>query len=84
VMVIGIPSMDRVFFEIDSLRRKEILIQNVRRQNECMQPTLDLVESGGIDAGFMITHRFALDQAKEAFELVAEYRDGVMKAMIEI
>jgi hypothetical protein len=29
-----------------------------------------------------VTHRFRPDQAQEAFELVAGYRDGVIKAVI--
>ena len=33
---------------------------------------------------FMVTHRFGMEQAKDAFELVADYRDGVVKAMIEM
>jgi len=31
----------------------------------------------------MITHRFKLEQTQDAFDLVAEYRDGVVKALIE-
>jgi hypothetical protein len=31
----------------------------------------------------MITHKFKLEQTKDAFDMVAEYRDGVVKALIE-
>jgi threonine dehydrogenase-like Zn-dependent dehydrogenase len=31
----------------------------------------------------MITHRFPFGKTKEAFDLVADYRDGVMKTMID-
>jgi threonine dehydrogenase-like Zn-dependent dehydrogenase len=37
-----------------------------------------------IDVDFMFTHRFRLDQTKQALDLVTEYRDGVVKAVIEI
>jgi L-iditol 2-dehydrogenase len=84
LMLIGIPEVDRISFAIDLLRRKELCIQNVRRQNECMQPALDLIEQQGMSVDFMITHRFPLDRAQEAFDLVADYRDGVVKAMIEV
>jgi threonine dehydrogenase-like Zn-dependent dehydrogenase len=66
------------------IRRREICIQNVRRQNECVQPALDLVESGKLNVDFMITHRYPFERTKEAFDLVADYRDGVVKAMINI
>jgi len=55
----------------------------VRRQCECLHPTLALMASGLLKADFMITHRFRFDQSKEAFDLVAAYRDGVVKAMIQ-
>ena len=84
LLLIGIPTVDRVSFSIDKIRRKEICIQNVRRQNECMQPALDLIESGAVDVNFMITHHFSLEQSKEAFDLVADYRDGVVKAIINV
>ena len=82
LMLIGIPTVDRISFCIDVMRRKEICIQNVRRQNECMQPALDLVESGRVDVNFMVTHRFGFEDTKQAFDLVAGYEDGVVKAVI--
>ena len=82
LMKVGIPEVDLVSFSIDTLRRRELCIQNVRRQNECVQPAPDLIEKGKIDVDFMITYRFPLEKAKEAFALVAGYKDGVVKAMI--
>ena len=84
LMVLGIPREDRVSFSIDKIRRKEITIINVRRQNNCVQATIDLIASGRVDVDFMITHQFDFSQAKEAFDLVAQYRDGVIKALIEL
>jgi L-iditol 2-dehydrogenase len=84
LMLIGIPTVDRISFVIDKLRRKEICIQNVRRQNECMQDAIDLVQDAETDVGFMITHRFPFEEAKQAFDLVAEYGDGVVKAMVHV
>jgi threonine dehydrogenase-like Zn-dependent dehydrogenase len=82
LMVIGIPREDRLSFSIDQGRRKEICIQNVRRQNECMQPALDLISAGKVKVDFMVTHHFPFERTKEAFDLVAAYRDGVVKAMV--
>mgnify|MGYP005847733819 CR=1 FL=1 len=84
LLLIGIPEVDRVSFPIDLLRRKEICIQNVRRQNECVEETLELIASGALPADAMVTHRFPLERTPDAFDLVMNYRDGVMKAMIEI
>jgi L-iditol 2-dehydrogenase len=82
LMLVGIPGVDRVSFVIDRARRKELDIRNVRRQCECLHPTLALMAQGMLQADFMITHRFRFDHTKEAFDLVAAYRDGVVKAMI--
>ncbi len=84
LLLVGIPTENRISFSIDLLRRKEIRIQNVRRQCECLEKTLALIDSGKIDPSFMVTHRFSLDESAAAFDLVSNYRDGVIKAMINI
>jgi L-iditol 2-dehydrogenase len=84
LMLIGIPRYERVSFSIDQLRRKELTLINVRRQNGCTQAAIDLIASGKINLDFMITHRFKFEDTPAAFDMVGEYRDGVVKAMISI
>ena len=85
LVFIGIPpELDNWLLPVDKLRRKEICIQNVRRQNHCTQKALDMIDNKEINVDEMVTHRLAFEDTKEAFELVAEYKDGVMKAMIEV
>lgn len=84
LIVIGIPQFDRWSFSADKARRKEITIINIRRQNHCTEKTLEMLANKVIDGNAMITHRFPLSNIQEAFDLVANYRDGVMKAMIDI
>lgn len=81
--IVGIPAPDRISFDISQLRRQEITILNVRRQNECFEPVLNLLAQGEIAPEFLITHHFNLTQASQAFDLVAGYRDRVLKAMID-
>jgi len=83
LMLIGIPEFASWSFPADISRRKELCIQNVRRQNEAVQPALDMMASGKISVATMATHRFSFEKSKEAFDLVAAYGDGVMKAMID-
>lgn len=83
LMVIGIPEFERWSFPADVSRRKELCIQHVRRQNEAVQPTLDMLAEGSLKADQMVTHRFSFRETKNAFDLVAAYGDGVMKAMID-
>jgi L-iditol 2-dehydrogenase len=84
LLVIGIPEVDRVNFDIHLLRRKELIVTNVRRQNQCIEPAISLISSGAVNVDPLVTHRFPLAEAKTALDLVANYGDGVMKAMIEV
>ncbi len=84
LVIVGIPEVDDVSFPIHELRRKEITIVNVRRQNHCTQKAIDLLASHEINMDSMVTHHFTLEEAQKAFDLVENYRDGVMKAMILI
>ena len=81
-MIVGIPEFDRWSFNAEKMRRKEITIQNVRRQNGSVEKTLKMIEDGLLDAKSMITHRFPFAKSMEAFGLVSTYKDGVMKAII--
>lgn len=83
LMVIGIPEFDRWSVNVETTRRHEIMIQFIRRQVDCVDRTIELMESGKINIKNMITHRFDFEKTKEAFDLVAGYRDGVMKAVID-
>lgn len=83
IILVGIPTVDRVSFMIDKIRRKELCIQNIRRQVDCVQSTLDMIDQGSADVDFMVTHRFGFADTAKAFDLVAGYKDGVIKAMID-
>jgi L-iditol 2-dehydrogenase len=83
LIVVGIPEFDRWSMNVELTRRKEISIQFIRRQVDCVEPALELMKNGEINVSNMITHRFPFIATKEAFDLVAKYSDGVMKAMID-
>ncbi|MGA2091829.1 MAG: alcohol dehydrogenase catalytic domain-containing protein [Sedimentisphaerales bacterium] len=84
LMIVGIPPFERFSFAADKIRRKEITIYNIRRQNRCTAEAMKLVAQKRLKIGSFVTHRFKLEQAGEAIEMVADYRDGVIKAMIEL
>jgi L-iditol 2-dehydrogenase len=83
LLLIGIPEFEKWSFPSDEFRRKEIALQNVRRQNECTHEVLELITNKTVDVTPMVTHHFPFNKTDKAFELVAGYRDGVMKAMID-
>lgn len=81
--IVGIPAGDRVSFPIDLMRRKEITVLNVRRQNRMVEPAIEMVASRQIDVATLATHRFPLAETQTAFELVEARRNGVLKALIQ-
>jgi L-iditol 2-dehydrogenase len=83
LMVIGIPEFSHWTLPVDKTRHKEITIRNVRRQNDTLDETLQLIAQHKVDVAPMVTHRFPFSKTKEAFDLVMSYGDGVMKAMID-
>jgi L-iditol 2-dehydrogenase len=84
LVIVGIPETDHISFSVHDARRKGLTIINVRRQNECVDPVISLIREGRIKPDFMITHRFSLNQAAKAFELLADYRDGIIKAIVDM
>ena len=84
LVIVGIPREDSICFSADKFRRKEITVKYIRRQNHCVQPAIDLIASGKINVDFLVTHQFSLEQTQKAFDLLTDYRDGVIKAMIDM
>ena len=82
LLIIGIPETDRVFFDVHKIRRKEIALQNIRRQNRCISEAISLIENKRVSVDFMTTHSFSLSETKKAFELASCYGDNVIKALI--
>lgn len=84
LVIVGIPIEKRISVDMSATRRKEITIQNVRRQNNCLDVAVDRIASGKLNVDFLITHKGPLLDAKQIYDKVANYKDGVLKAMIEL
>jgi L-iditol 2-dehydrogenase len=83
VGLVGIYSPEvMVKFNSETMRRRGLRTQNVRRQVHQTENALRMVASGQIDAKTLITHRFNYDQSNQAYDLVSNYKDGVVKAII--
>ena len=84
LVLVGIPGTPQVSFDIHTMRAKELCFKNVRRQKGCIVPVIRLISHGYIDPDPLLTHHFPLEGIRDAFELVAEYRDGVVKTVIDL
>ncbi len=81
VVLVGIPSQDTTSFSASTARRKGLTIKLCRRMKNTYPRAIDLVSSGMVDVSSLVTHRFPLDRALEAFS-VADRREG-LKVIIE-
>lgn len=84
LVLVGIPPEARYTFDMDLMRRKELTIINVRRQNHCVEEAIELVVSGKTDIEKMVTHNFSLEETPVAFDIVEGYKDGAIKAMVNL
>jgi L-iditol 2-dehydrogenase len=76
VVLAGIPDNDKTSFSASLARRKGLTIKLVRRMKHTYPRAIELVVKGLVDVRSVVTHRFPLDQAVEAFR-TAERREGL-------
>jgi L-iditol 2-dehydrogenase len=81
VVLGGIPSDDRTTFQASVARRKGLTIAMVRRMNEVYPRAINLAAEQRVDLTRLVTHRFPLEKAPEAFAVAAQ-RIG-LKVIIE-
>ncbi|MHB9007291.1 MAG: zinc-dependent alcohol dehydrogenase [Limisphaerales bacterium] len=82
VVLVGIPSDDRLSMKHSTARRKGLTIVLSRRMKHCYPRAIRLAAEGRVDLSSLISHRFRLDEAPDAFALNAAYKDQVVKVMI--
>jgi L-iditol 2-dehydrogenase len=80
--IVGIPLAERISFPSVALRRKEIRVQSVRRQNRYVKRALLLLSARLIEIGFLANRDFKPEDAQAAFETAAARKDGALKVTI--
>lgn len=85
VVLVGIPGDDRFALKHSTARRKGLTIVMARRMRHTYPRAIHLATAAPdpIDLDHLISHRFPLARAPEAFALNADYRDEVVKVVIE-
>jgi L-iditol 2-dehydrogenase len=83
LVLVGIPSDDRLQLKHSTARRKGLTIVLSRRMKHAYPRAIRLACEGRVDLRALITHHFPLSKAREAFELNATYREDVIKVMVE-
>ncbi len=83
LVLVGIPSDDRLVLQHSTARRKGLTIKVVRRLRGTYPRAIRLAKSGRVKLRGLISHRFPLERAAEAFALNASYKNNVVKVIIE-
>jgi L-iditol 2-dehydrogenase len=84
VAVVGTNPENRISFSSASARRKGLTLRFVRRSLNTLPDCIELVQRGAVRPAEIVTHTFAAAQADEAFAMVDAYKDGVLKAVIDM
>lgn len=83
-VILGIPEDDRMEFDAHVVRKKELPIINVRRSAHCTGLALELLARKERPFSDLVTHTFPLEEIETALNLAAEYKDGVIKAVVTL
>lgn len=84
LLVVGIDPDDRLTLRHSTARRKGLTITMVRRMKLTYPRAIRLLERGLVNLKPLISHRLPLERTAEAFALNADYKDGVVKAIVEV
>jgi L-iditol 2-dehydrogenase len=83
LILVGIPGDDHLVMKHSTARRKGLTVRLCRRMKHVHRRAMDLILRGRIDLAGLVSHRFPLAQASEAFRMNAAYEDAVVKVMVD-
>ncbi|RPI82857.1 MAG: NAD(P)-dependent alcohol dehydrogenase [Chloroflexi bacterium] len=84
VILAGIPADDEISLNASTVRRKGLTIKLVRRMAHTYPAAIRMVEKKMINLKPLITHRLPLTGVGQAMDMLTSYKDGVIKAVIEM
>jgi L-iditol 2-dehydrogenase len=82
LILTGIHSEVFVPFEVSPMRRKELVLFNVRRSNHTSDAALSMLANFPERFAHLLTHSRKIEQISEAFSIAEQYSDGVVKITI--
>lgn len=84
LVLVGIPGPDTLTLKHSTARRKGLTIRMSRRMKHAYPRAIQLAASGKVDLNGIVSHRFPLEKAPEAFAMNSAYQDKVVKVMIDV
>jgi L-iditol 2-dehydrogenase len=84
LVLVGIPGNNQFVMNHATARRKGLTIRMSRRMKHVYPRSIHLVANGMVNLDCLISHRFPLERAPEAFALNDAYGDQVVKVIIDV
>lgn len=84
IVLVGLAPEDIIPFNFAKIMSKEASIQSVFRYRNIYPKAIQAVAKGLIDISKIVTHEFAFDETKKAFDFVIHNKNDVVKAVIKI
>ncbi|MCB0194783.1 MAG: alcohol dehydrogenase catalytic domain-containing protein [Anaerolineae bacterium] len=84
LVIVGISEDDTLVMKHSTVRRKGLTIRIARRMKHTYPRSIKLLSSGAVDLNCLVSHRFPLEQAPEAFAMNEAYENEVVKAIIDV
>lgn len=83
LVLVGIPGPDTLELKHSTVRRKGLTIRMSRRMNHTYPRAIQLAHSGKVDLNGVVSHRFPLEKAPQAFAMNKAYEQNVIKVIID-
>lgn len=83
-VLVGLPPDPLVSLDIVGAASREIDIRGLFRYANCYPAAIGLVASGAVNLDALVTHRYPLERAREAFEFADFEKRTSMKVMIDV
>lgn len=85
IVLVGIPGgEDKLVLTHSIARRKGLTLRMARRMKHVYPRSIDLYQRKLVDLKSLISHRFPLEQAADAFEMNLRYEPPVVKIIIDL
>ncbi|MEA5003724.1 MAG: NAD(P)-dependent alcohol dehydrogenase [Christensenella sp.] len=84
LVLVGMGPDEYYEVNIAAIRDNENVLTGLFRYNNLYRKALALIASGQCDVKQLISHRMPIEKIAEAFDIVHDKKDGVIKVLIEI
>jgi L-iditol 2-dehydrogenase len=83
VVLTGIPSEPETALNLHEMRRKEVVVYNVRRSNHETDAAIAMLRGNPAVFAPLITHRLPIDAAARSFEMLETGEGGAAKIVLQ-